>query len=503
MMAVRQSNLPVARLNRVVRLWLPAVVISLFAARCLYEIDPISLSFLGDWPGTLGLSLVVVGLVFGVSNFVGPAELNLAPFWLLAVYVVWPAVDLRWALILLLGTIWLVGQDVILTHFSDRGYTLLPGLIVFALYLITLGDHVGRADTFEFQVAAPQLGIAHPTGYPLYILIGKLFSLLPIGSMAFRVNLTSAIFATLAVTLVFRLIRSMSSDRWAAAIAALTLAATPAFWSQAIVAEVYALNALFVAIILTLLVSLNVAGSIGSIDASPLQPSQDRLIYLLFFVFGLALTHHLTTVILMPAIALALILLRPGLRLKNWLIAVGCLLLGLTPWLYIPLRWPALHNGASMALGDWLGWIFGQRFGGALNLALWNNPTRWGIVGRITLEQCGPVGLALAAIGLLVLLRRRWRMALTTLVVFAGYIFYGLVYNVPDADVFIIPAFMILAIWLGMAIACVSQVATRWLEQEARRILHSAFRIMLLLLPLSFIAANFSAVNQHSVVSDL
>ena len=81
---------------------------------------------------------------------------------------------------------------------SPRWFDLVLVAGVFALYLLTLGTHVGRADTFEFQVVMPQLGIAHPTGYPLFILIGKVFSLLPLGSMAFRVNLLSAIFATAA-----------------------------------------------------------------------------------------------------------------------------------------------------------------------------------------------------------------------------------------------------------------------------------------------------------------
>src|SRR5690606_14091612 len=60
------------------------------------------------------------------------------------------------------------------------------------VYLLTMSSAVGAADAFEFQVVAPQLGIAHPTGYPLYLLLGKLFSLLPFGTMAWRINLASA-----------------------------------------------------------------------------------------------------------------------------------------------------------------------------------------------------------------------------------------------------------------------------------------------------------------------
>ncbi|RLC93667.1 MAG: hypothetical protein DRI77_11675, partial [Chloroflexi bacterium] len=71
----------------------------------------------------------------------------------------------------------------------------LLGLTTLALYLRTLLPSVGQADTFEFQVIVPRLGVAHPTGYPLYVLLGKLFTLLPLGNVAWRVNLASAVCA--------------------------------------------------------------------------------------------------------------------------------------------------------------------------------------------------------------------------------------------------------------------------------------------------------------------
>lgn len=443
----------------------------------------------------------------------------LAPCLLLFVYVFWPETDLRLAVILFLGSMALIGQDFVLSH-KPRWFALGLGAIVFILYLITLGDHVGRADTFEFQVVMPQLGIAHPTGYPLFIMIGKLFSLLPFGSMAFRVNLLSAICAAGAVMLIYRAIVSLTSDRRAAAIGALILAASPVFWSQAVVVEVYALNALFVTIVLFSLLRLfsrnahsglpnppHSAGFDNPARANDLEPKIQNpkpKICLLAFVFGLALTHHLTTVILIPAIASALLLAKPKLPIKSWLIAIGLFLLGLTPWLYIVLRWPGLHDGAAMTINEWAGWIFGQRFGGALNLSLWNDPTRWSIITRITLEQFGPIGSILAALGLIVLIRESWRIALITFAIFAGYFFYGLVYNVPDVAVFIIPAFMMMAVWIGVAINSVvetitGQRVTTLLEPLliTRYALRATLLIVAFLLPLGLIAANFSLVDQH------
>jgi Protein of unknown function (DUF2723) len=484
------TSTPVSAVGR----WqsLTGAVAGLFAARAVYELDPIRWSILGDWPGAIGLAVLGVVVVYVLFR---RSSLDLTPLVLLAVYIIWPVVDLRWACVLLLGAIFLVVQQRLS---SDRGCVFTLGLIVFVLYLLTLGDHVGSADTFEWQVVMPQLGIGHPTGYPLFIMLGKLFSWLPLGSMAWRTNLVSATFATLTVLLVFRLLRSLGADRRAAALAALALAGSNVFWSQAVEVEVYALEALLVMLVLGLLVKMLQEHSAFSIQHSAGSKQRLKIVYALFFALGLAITHHLTSVILIPPSALTLILVRPRLRLKAWLTAMGCLLIGLTPWLYIPLRWPALHNGATIALNEWLGWIFGQRFGGALNLSLWSDPTRWSIVGRITLNQFGVVGAVLAAIGLVALFKRAWRAALILLGAFVGYIFYGLVYNVPDVDVFLIPAFVIMAIWIGISLDAGVRYAARSTQYASRVVLIAAA-----LLPLSLIANNYPHNDLRGLRADV
>ena len=139
---------------------------------------------------------------------------DLSVFLLLFVYVVWPQVDLVLALIVFLGALALLGANALLPA-HPRWFEIALGVIVFALYFATLSQHVGAADTFEFQVVMPQWGIAHPTGYPLFVTLGKLFSLLPLGSMAFRLNVLSALIGTLAVWVIYRLIVRLTSDRLA------------------------------------------------------------------------------------------------------------------------------------------------------------------------------------------------------------------------------------------------------------------------------------------------
>src|SRR6266487_1110080 len=126
-------------------------------------------------------------------------------------------------------------------------------LFVFlALYIRTAAPSVLSGDSAEFQFAAPLLGVAHPTTYPLYVLLGKLATLLiPFGDLAWRVTLVSAGSAALAVALFFLLARRVMRS----AVAALALGLAPGLWNAATLAEVYALLAALLVALAYLLVT--------------------------------------------------------------------------------------------------------------------------------------------------------------------------------------------------------------------------------------------------------
>ncbi|MBC8249081.1 MAG: DUF2723 domain-containing protein [Anaerolineales bacterium] len=374
--------------------------------------------------------------------------------------------------------------------------------LTFVVYLSTLSPTLGEADSFEFQVVSHTLGVAHPTGYPLYILLGKLFTLLPIGNIAYRVNLISPLFASLAVVCLYLCLVYLTRHRVASLLATLTFAFSRTFWSQAVIAEVYTLNAFFVALVLYLL----------------LKSKTDAWKLLAAFVYGLSLTNHLTMALLAPAMAIYALLTRPWTSprkavrnqvfgtpraqnarnceyfrppenhsgqekpgfsgfvqtpmltkrhlfttMKKVLIAAGLFWAGLSVYLYIPLRWPALH-GRSMTLGEFANWVLGSRFRGALHWDAWlKDPERYLILARLILEQYSWVGLILGLLGLVWLFTKRRREAILLLVAYVAYLIYGLNYYVPDISAFIIPAHLIFAIWIGAGLHALWQAASSWI----------------------------------------
>ncbi|GAB4147921.1 MAG: hypothetical protein Fur0021_07210 [Candidatus Promineifilaceae bacterium] len=319
-----------------------------------------------------------------------------------------------------------------------------------AVYLLTMPASVGRADTFEFQVVTPRLGIVHPTGYPLYLLLGNLFTrLIPAGSFAWRLNLITMLYGLAALTFVYLLGRQLVHRDAPALAGAAALALAPTFWSQAIEAEVYTLHLLLAAAALFLLAR-------WLIDDPPVARWRWLLLPLLL---GLGLTNHLTTVLLFPSALLALLWLRRAWShgWSFWLGMALALALPLALYAYLPLRWTAV-NGEPMGTARFVDWVVGGRFQGALQWDAWlRDPARYGVVGRLFLAEWGWAGLIWAALGWLLLLRRAPRPALLLLLAWLGFSFYSLNYYVPDLAVFLLPAQLLTAVAWGAAAAWFSR----------------------------------------------
>jgi len=123
---------------------------------------------------------------------------------------------------------------------TDFLLAILIGLCALALYIRTLAPSLLWGDSAEFQTLSYTLGMTHPTGYATQVIFGKLFTLIPIGNIAYRVNLMSAFFGALAVAEMFLIVQLLVGWRVAAISASLVLMLTEGFWWRALVAESYA-----------------------------------------------------------------------------------------------------------------------------------------------------------------------------------------------------------------------------------------------------------------------
>ncbi len=130
-------------------------------------------------------------------------------------------------------------------NLTDIFIALLIGIGALGIYLRTLAPDILYGDSAEFQTLAYTLGVAHPTGYPIYIHLARLLGYLPIGTMAWRVNLLSAVAAAGTVAGIYLLSCYVTRRRFAAGLGSLTLALSYSFWSQAVIAEVYTVGTLW------------------------------------------------------------------------------------------------------------------------------------------------------------------------------------------------------------------------------------------------------------------
>ena|GEM_PF-672854 len=374
--------------------------------------------------------------------------------------------------------------------FNKKDYIICCGILFITLlvYILTLAPTVYFGDSGELTAAAYNLGIAHPPGYPLYLLLGKLFMLfVPIGDMAMRMNLLSAFFASLVAVLIYLINRVLTHGRLISVLVSSAAAFSFTFWTQALVAEVYTLAALFFCtlIFLTLLW---------------LKTRKEHWLLLLALTAGLALTHHVIIAVFYPVFFIFILLNKPRLIRNRKLIAkTACLfLLPLLLYLYLPLR------SALDPLNDWgnpetfstmIDHITAKQFGGLFfKYNLDGVLFQLNIFFDALLKQFPFIFLILAAIGIIIGLKRERKMALFFLALQAVNISYSLTYYITDIEPHFINIFLTLTLFMGMVldrlyrqIKKAKKVHAHWLGVD--------ILIIIALLPLDF---NWTKCNQNN-----
>ncbi|MBU2568101.1 MAG: DUF2723 domain-containing protein [Elusimicrobia bacterium] len=268
-------------------------------------------------------------------------------------------------------------------------------VLLFGIYLRTAPPTiVAYRDSSELIASAATLGIAHPSGYPLYVILGKIFTnIIPFGNIAYRINIMSVVFSGLTIVLLYYAIllvlaqqaaywtkaispgahsnapqnapsitppnapHSVSEDllfehRLAAIFSVLFLSFNPVFWNLSLVAEMYTLNSFLTILLILVVLSWHLRTSAGT-------PTSSVHLYLFCFIFGVGLGNHLTLLFLLPGVVYLILKTLRGVstffsRPNGQQIAVASLffLLGLSIYLYLPIRsyqqpvinWGSPHN---------------------------------------------------------------------------------------------------------------------------------------------------------------
>jgi hypothetical protein len=230
------------------------------------------------------------------------------------------------------------------------------GLAVFVLYILTLAPSTAMWDTSEYIAAAYTLGLPHPPGNPLFVLIGRVFSVIPVfgPSVAYRINVLAAMSSAISAAMWFlvteRVLVSWLPDKrmrlLGAALSALIGATAFTVWNQSVVNEkVYTVSLLGIAVCSWLMIRWS---------DDPDGPAADRILVLVAYILGLGYANHMGGMLAAPAAGLAVLIRRPKtvLRWKLLLACVAALLFGITPFATQPIRaahHPAINEGEPTA----------------------------------------------------------------------------------------------------------------------------------------------------------
>src|SRR5438128_1132506 len=227
--------------------------------------------------------------------------------------------------------------------------------VFFVLYLVTLAPSTAMWDTSEYITAAYTLGLPHPPGNPLFVLVGRVFAILPIAkSVAVRINILAAVCSAVSAGMWFliteRVLTGWFAERWqrvlGGVLAALIGATAFTVWNQSVVNEkVYTVSLLGIALISWLMIRW---------CDEPDGPRADRILVLVAYLCGLGYANHMAGMLAAPAVGLAVLIVRPRtiFRWKLLLACVGMLLFGLTPFATQPIRaayFPAINEGEPTA----------------------------------------------------------------------------------------------------------------------------------------------------------
>jgi len=341
----------------------------------------------------------------------------------------------------------------------------------FALYYATLLPGLDFGDTGSFQTVVGAPLVTARDGYPLYFAIGKLILWITHAEPARALNLASALEGAIGCGLIVLAATALSGSVAAAVAAALLFTVSYTFWSQSIIAEVYALHIMFAAATLVLLLRWSNAPGTGRLVA-------------FFAVYALGFGNHLSMILLAPGFTLFLLLTAPG----GWRSmfaprivggAVVCAAAGALQYAWNLHSYWLLPNPPDTIVEAL------RRFWFDVTKTDWRDTMVMNVPRSLLADhaamywfdlrqQFGVVGPLLAAAGLAALASQNWRRAVLILVLFTTNLAFAYSYNVGDAHVFYLPSHLFIALLTAPAMAAAARVNRRGIAIAAALVIADA-----------------------------
>lgn len=427
--------------------------ICLLAARLTAEMVLAPLPLIG----ALALIAATIALAILLSFHLSPSIFHLPPstfyFLPLLIYVLWPTRDIRLATAIVL----LVILTRLLTckpSLPIRGGWLVFGISL-AVYLFTLQKDVLPADSGEFQLVASQLGVAHPPGYPLYTMVGKIFTLLTPWRPALGLNLMSAVLAAATLALTFKTVQRIAGGplaSWGGLAATIALGTCTTFWAQATTANIRMPTMFLMAWCLY--------------EIARFKANSSSALGRFALALSLGLTHHASLIFVGLFFIVYLVLVEPSLLWtpRRWIRPLVMFALGQLVWLYLPIRGAMGALFAPSDLTSVQGFLHhalargfsGDMFAFAAPQYLF---ARLAVLPTLFLFQFNFVLLIASVCGALLTCWRDWRLGLSLIGGWALHVYVTITYRAPQTVEYMMPAYLLQVIALGSGIAYLAEWA--------------------------------------------
>jgi hypothetical protein len=384
-------------------------------------------------------------------------------------------------------------------------YQILTFLIPFIFYVKTLAPTVTFIDSGELATVASKLGVAHPTGYPLFTVLGNIFTKIPAGDEVYRLNLMCAVISSLALLMFFNLMVFIISELKLkgdtelqgfkisqtviyniALSASLLLAFSKTFWDTANAIEVYSLHTFF------LITNIYLFLKACSNDYGEKNPNEKKWI-LFAFILGLSFTNHLSTIFLSVGFLYLYFAVNGFNRLsfRRILILSVPFLLGYSAYIYLLVRAdnPVLSWGYPHNFENFWRHFTGKQFSVWMFSSFENAGKQFTYFTKNFPAEFFYLPLLLAIPGLSEINKKSRKLFYFTILLFGFCILYAINYDIYDIDSYFLLAFIVTSIWIGFGFLFIAKKAGKNMTKVS-----FAFLLMFLF-PLT---QNYSKVDESN-----